>query len=148
MVAIATLIETLVATLVETWLSQVSTRVSIGVAISIRNPGTMVTTRFWPGFRHNRFRFFLEIATLAVFYGFDYGFGFDRNLLKVFPENDNLAHCAHRFFGTRFPTENVSLPNCVYMYLKVSSIFCEHNFEFELKKLGFRGPGGLFLGIF
>ena len=58
---------------------QVSTRVAIRVAIKVsiatlnRNPETY------------RFGFFLKIATLAVFYGFDYGFGFDRNLLKVFP---------------------------------------------------------------
>ena len=31
------------------------------------------------------FRFFLKIETLGVFYGFDYGFCFDRNHTKVFP---------------------------------------------------------------
>ena len=39
-----------------------------------------------------RFQFFLKIATLAVFYGFDYGFGFDRNLLKVFPVTEYDLH--------------------------------------------------------
>ena len=51
--------------------NQVSTRVAIRVVIRVliatlnRNPETY------------RFQFFLKIATLDVFYGFDYGFSFD-----------------------------------------------------------------------
>lgn len=75
---VATLIATLVATLIETSIPErfrVVIRVAIRVAIATlnRNPETY------------RFRFFLKIATLGVFYGCDFGFGFDRNLLKVFP---------------------------------------------------------------
>ena len=69
-------IATLIATLVETSVPErfrVANRDAIRVTTLNRNPET------------TRFRFFLKIETLGVFYGFDYGFCFDRNLLKVFP---------------------------------------------------------------
>ena len=47
-----------------------------------RNPGRNLCSRTFQGFR---FEIATLIATLAIFYGFDYGFGFDRNLRKVFP---------------------------------------------------------------
>ena len=71
-------IATLIETLIEPWskpLFQKVAIVSIRVAIETlnRNPETTM------------FRFFLKIDTLGVFYGFDYGFCFDRNHTKVFP---------------------------------------------------------------
>ena len=70
--------------------TRVATRVAIRVAIATlnRNPETT-----W-------FRFFLKIATLAIFYGFDYGFGFDRNLLKVFPVYRVIPHNFVHFVKT------------------------------------------------
>ena len=100
---------------------------------------------------------------MCIFMGFiNFRKDFERfwKLADFWPKNDHLACYAHRFFGTRFSTENVSslwkmllsLPNWVYMYPKVSStIFCEQNFdffEFKLKKIGFCGPRGPFLGTF
>ena len=43
---------------------------------------------------------FCLIATLGVFYGCDYGFGFDRNLLKVFPDRESFLLTSNCFSFT------------------------------------------------
>ena len=54
----------------------------------------VVTTRFHPGLRIETLKStgfdFFKIATLGIFYVYDYGFGLDRNL-KVFPDCELLG---------------------------------------------------------
>ena len=122
--------------------TRVAIRVSTRVAISIRNPGTILTTRFRPGLRPGLgsglgsglrsqpwiatlkppgFRFLKKIATLAVFYGF----GLDRNLLKVFPDGGRMVNYINF----------VVLELVWWEYIQVSMLLVLINVDFSVKWL-------------